>query len=213
MARITVLGGTGYTGSAIVQEARARGHEVTSLSRSAPAEPLDGVTYLTGSVLDEAVLAEAVAGAEVIIEALAPRGELAGRLLGVDTQLAGLAAASGARLGVIGGFSTLRPEPGAPRFAEGELDPAFADEAREMAAVLARLHDSAESLDWFYVSPAAGYGSYAPGPRRGSYRIGGDVAQFDAAGRSELSAPDLAAAVLDEIETPRHHRAQFSVAY
>ena len=34
MARITILGGTGYAGAAIVAEAANRGHEVTSVSRS-----------------------------------------------------------------------------------------------------------------------------------------------------------------------------------
>ena len=33
MSRITVIGGTGYAGSAIVAEAASRGHEVTALSR------------------------------------------------------------------------------------------------------------------------------------------------------------------------------------
>ncbi|HBX80751.1 MAG TPA: NAD-dependent epimerase, partial [Propionibacteriaceae bacterium] len=34
MARITVLGGTGYAGSNIVKAAAARGHQVTSFSRT-----------------------------------------------------------------------------------------------------------------------------------------------------------------------------------
>ena len=34
MARITILGGTGYTGSHIAQEAAARGHEVLAVSPS-----------------------------------------------------------------------------------------------------------------------------------------------------------------------------------
>ena len=52
MTNITVLGGTGYTGAAIVSEALKRGHSVTVVSRSAPESPVDGVTYVTGSALD-----------------------------------------------------------------------------------------------------------------------------------------------------------------
>ncbi|WP_368730818.1 NAD-dependent epimerase/dehydratase family protein, partial [Sedimentibacter sp. B4] len=37
MTRISVLGGTGYAGAAIVREAAGRGHEVTAFSRK-PAE-------------------------------------------------------------------------------------------------------------------------------------------------------------------------------
>ena len=42
MARVCVLGGTGYAGAAIVAEAARRGHEVTAVSRKPPAEPVRG---------------------------------------------------------------------------------------------------------------------------------------------------------------------------
>ena len=80
MSRITVLGGTGYAGSALVAEAAARGHQVTSLSRSLPPEPITGVTYVQGDVADEAALAAVIDGAEVVVSALAPRGPLADAL-------------------------------------------------------------------------------------------------------------------------------------
>ena len=57
MTRITVFGGTGYAGSAIVAEAARRGHEVTSVSRSVPEQQVEGVRYETGSVLDADVRA------------------------------------------------------------------------------------------------------------------------------------------------------------
>ncbi|MBM9469169.1 NAD(P)-dependent oxidoreductase [Nakamurella leprariae] len=77
MSRITVLGGTGYAGSAIVAEAAARGHEVTSVSRSLPEDTLQRVTYMQGDVSDESTLAEAISGADVVVGALSPRGALA----------------------------------------------------------------------------------------------------------------------------------------
>ena len=77
MSRITVIGGTGYAGSAIVAEAARRGHQVTALSRSAPASGVPGVTYVQGDAADEAVLAPLVADAEVVVAALSPRGALA----------------------------------------------------------------------------------------------------------------------------------------
>jgi uncharacterized protein YbjT (DUF2867 family) len=52
MARISVLGGTGYAGSAVVAEAAQRGHTVTSISRNAPEQRIDGVEYVEGSLLD-----------------------------------------------------------------------------------------------------------------------------------------------------------------
>ncbi len=68
-------------------------------------------------------------------------------------------------------------------------------------------------LDWLFVSPAGGYGSFAPGERTGAYRVGNDVALFDTDGKSEISGADFALAILDEIETPRHHREHVGIAY
>ena len=52
-----------------------------------------------------------------------------------------------------------------------------------------------------------------PGRRSGSYRIGEDELLVDAEGASRISVEDLAVALLDEVERPRHHRARFTVAY
>jgi len=66
MARIKVLGGTGYGGAAVVREAARRGHTVTAYSRRPPDEPVDGVEYVTGSLLEPELLASAVDNADVV---------------------------------------------------------------------------------------------------------------------------------------------------
>lgn len=43
MTKITVLGGTGYVGSNVVENAAARGHEVTALSRTLPEHRVPGI--------------------------------------------------------------------------------------------------------------------------------------------------------------------------
>jgi uncharacterized protein len=212
--RITVLGGTGYTGSALVKEAITRGHQVTAYSRNAPAEPVPGVTYQQASVLDPSVREEIIAGADVVISALAPRGDMAGTQVELLTDLAGRALDANVRLGVIGGFGSLRAAPGAPRFFEGDDFPAaYKPESTEMFAVLQKLQETPEKLDWFWVSPAAEYGSYAPGEATGSYRTSDEIALFDADGKSTLSGADFAKAILDEVSTPAYRRAHWSVAY
>ncbi|SDY57332.1 NAD(P)-dependent oxidoreductase [Herbiconiux ginsengi] len=213
MTRITILGGTGYTGSNIAREAASRGHEVTSFSRNPPAETIDGIRYLTGSIQDE--LAGLVAGADVIVGALAPRGELESELRGLYARAAEIAAREGTRIGIVGGFSALRLAPDAVRTAyTGEVPPQFAAEARVMAEVIDDLTERApDGLDWFYVSPAATYGAHVPGEATGVYRTGGDVAIFDLDGQSAISGADFALAVVDEIEAPAHTGQQFGVAY
>ncbi|HEX7660944.1 MAG TPA: NAD(P)H-binding protein [Pseudonocardiaceae bacterium] len=212
MSTITVIGGTGFTGSRIVREAAARGHQVSALSRHAPAEPVSGVRYVQGTWEQAGDL---VSGADVVVVALSPRGnDTAGTVRHAYAEIGSRAAAAGARFIVIGGFSTLRPAPGAPRFTDsGEIPAEFAAEASEMYDVLSDLQDAPAGLDWLYVSPAAEYGVQVPGKRVGSYRVGDDVALFDANGKSALSGDDFATAVVDEIETAKHHRAHISIAY
>lgn len=212
MTSITVLGGTGYAGTAIAREAVSRGHEVTSISRSAPAEPLDGVTYVQSSVLD-ADASELVAGAEVVVAALSPRGEMAGKVAPAYAELAVAADQAGARLVVIGGFGSLRPAAGAPRFAEGDMPPEYVAESQEMLRVLEALGGTPESLSWLFVSPAGSFGSFAPGEATGTYRTGGEVAIFDVEGASNISGADFALAVVDEIEKGEHIRAHIGFAY
>jgi putative NADH-flavin reductase len=216
MTRITVVGGTGYAGSAIVAEAARRGHEVVSVSRSVPAEEarVAGVRYETGSLVDADVRARAVADAQVVVSSLSPRGELDGRIVEVDRELAALAEQHGARFVVVGGYSSLRLEEGGPRQAEtGQIPPEYAGEALQMNEVLGELLASAESLDFTFVSPAMQFGAYAPGEALGRYRVGGEVAFTDQDGVSAVSGADFALAIVDEIEGPAHRREHISVAY
>jgi putative NADH-flavin reductase len=46
----------------------------------------------------------------------------------------------------------------------------------------------------------------------GSYRTSDDVVLRDGDGTSYVAAPDLALAVLDEVERPAHSRKRFHVA-
>jgi putative NADH-flavin reductase len=182
------------------------------VSRSKPAEEIDGVTYELGAA--EEVAARLVPGADAVVAALAPRGDMAGRLPEVYQRLAELSADAGARYVQVGGFSSLRPSQGAPRFVEGEIDEQYRAEALEGEATRLLLAERApEELDGVFFSPAAGYGSWAAGERTGTYRIGDDVALFDDQGGSTISGADFAVAIVDEIEKRQHSRAHVCVAY
>lgn len=213
MTRISIIGGTGYAGSHIVREAVERGHQVTSYSRRTPDAPVLGAKYVEVDVLSGA-LPLTFGDAEVVVSALSPRGPLAGRTRRVLADLAALAAREGRRLGVVGGAGTLRTGEGGPLLKDLDDFPVeFKAEADEMGAVLEDLTVSGAELDWFYVSPAGGFGSWAPGTATGTYRTGGDELLVDADGRSEISGADLADAVMNEIEYPAQRRRRFTVAY
>jgi putative NADH-flavin reductase len=212
MARISVFGGTGYAGSNIAAEAARRGHTVTSLSRNLPEQRLDGVEYVAGSLLDATTRARALE-ADVVVVTVAPRGDMAGAVRDGIKALATEAEQAGVRLGVIGGAGSLHVAEGGPRLFDTEAFPAdYKPESLEMADALDDLR-ATESLDWFYVSPPAAFGGFAPGEALGTYRVGGDVLLTDQEGNSFIGGADFGRALVDEIEQPAHRRARFTVAY
>lgn len=209
MASIIIVGGTGFTGSNIAREAVRRGDSVTSVSRHAPETPIEGVRYLTGEDA-VAVTRDAIDGTDTIVATLSPRGATAGHLGEIYGKLGEIAADAGARLIVVGGFGSLRPAAGQPRLAEGDALPEFLrPEAREVAHVADDLASAPEALDWVFISPAESYGSHLPEQPAptGTYRVGGDVAEFG----SIIGGDDFALAVVDEVEKPAHHREHISL--
>src|SRR4051794_41538740 len=109
MSTIVVFGGTGYTGGNIVREAASRGHHVISVSRSEPQERIEGVVYTIGAAED--VAPKVIPGADAVVAALAPRGDMAGRLVEGYEQLARLSAEAGGRHPQGGGVYCPRPPP------------------------------------------------------------------------------------------------------
>lgn len=214
MSRITVIGGTGYAGSAIVAEAAGRGHQVTALSRTAPDAPIPGVTYVQGDATDEATLKAAMDGAEVVVAALAPRGSQAGAWREAHRTIARVADAAGVRLYIVGGASSLRPAPGADRFVAdlSGIPAELHDEIRSGAAfVIEDLPATPATLDWVFVSPALRFGAHMPGERLGRYRLGDDVAVQPDGGA--ISAADYALGLVDLIEKGDLHRAHVNLGH
>lgn len=213
MSRIAVLGGTGYAGSHIVAEAVRRGHTVLSIARTVPAERVEGATYVESTLLDIPTLVNELIGVDVVVSAVAARGDMLGALRPAIEQLLSVLPED-VRVGVIGGAGGSLVAEGGPRLVDTD---GFADEykpeALEAIGILEDLQTRAGDRDWFYVHPAGGFGAWAPGERTGSYRDGGDVLVVDENGESFISGADLAVAVLDEIETPRHSRERFTVGY
>jgi len=213
MARIAVIGGTGYAGSHIVAEAVSRGHTVVSVARTVPAERIEGATYIEGSLLDVPGLVSELQGVDVVVAAVPARGDMVGN---VRNNIAELVAelAENVRVGVIGGAGGSLIDEGGERLVD---QPSFTEEykpeALEAIGILEDLQSGPASRDWFYIHPAGGFGAFNPGERTGEYRIGGDVLVTDPDGESYISGPDLAVAVVDEIESPQHSRERFTVGY
>ncbi len=75
--KITIFGATGATGTCLVEQAVATGHQVTAIVRNparlaTPAGPR--LRILTADVMDPAAISPAVTGADAVLSAVGPRG-------------------------------------------------------------------------------------------------------------------------------------------
>lgn len=205
--KITILGGTGYVGSHIAQEAASRGLEVNVVARKLPSSdsPVSdsSLHYTVGDATDLKKLPQLVEGSDVIVSALSPRGSMVGHVLPANKALAQIAASEKKRLIVIGGYSAMRLEPHGLRIAEkGKLPDWLADEAKEMAAVIDWLENSAPAdLQWLYVSPAQNFSAKSGTETTGHYFVGDDVVRVR---NSVISVEDLALGIVDEIVRCEH---------
>jgi len=214
MSRIVIFGGSGYAGGNIGREAMTRGHEVVSYTRNAPAAPVDGIDYRIGTLADPELVAKAAADADQLVVAVKAEDVDGAPLVAHLSSLVDAAVAGGARLSFVGGAGSSLVAPGGPRLVDTtDFHDEWKAEALAHADVLEGLHQAPAELDWFYVSPAALFGSFAPGETTGAYRTGGDVLVTQGDGSSEISGTDLALAYVDEIERGAHPRQRFTVGH
>jgi putative NADH-flavin reductase len=212
MGSFVIFGAGGRAGKQAVAEARRRGHQVTAVVRdpSRYGGLADGGVRITaGDVTDAADVAALATGHDAAINTAAVYGA------GTDPKafftsaahalIKGLRQAGVNRLVTVG-LASLLPGPDGTRL----LDmPGFPAEFRPFclahAAGLEALRVVGGTLDWVYVSPAGDFDH--EGERTGHYEI---RAHGDATAR--ISYADFALVLLDEAETPRHHRSHLAVA-
>ncbi|MGW5265014.1 NAD(P)-dependent oxidoreductase [Microbispora sp. NPDC004025] len=213
--RITVFGATGNVGRRVVAEAVSRGHEVTAVARTAvrlaglPGGVDGGVRVRTGDATDMDDVVASIAGQDLAITATCPAPGAEGELVAVATTLLAACAKTGVRLLLVGGAGSLTVEGGGPLMDRPGYPSFLLPIASACVAQLAACRADT-TADWAYLSPAD---VLVPGARTGRYRVGADELVVDADGESRISMEDLAVALLDEAERPRHHRTRFTVAY
>jgi putative NADH-flavin reductase len=169
------------------------------------------VRVRTGDAADSTGVTRLGTGQDAVVAAIRPPAGREDELVTTTTALLAGMAGTGARLVVVGGAGSLAVPGSGGRLVADDPDlvePGYRGVARAGVHQLAACR--AAAVDWTYVSPPA---VMLPGTRTGRYRMGGDELLVDAAGRSTISVEDLAMALVDEIETPAHRRARFTVAY
>ena len=104
---IAVSGATGRTGSLIVEQALAKGHEVRALTRTdSHQDDRKNVTWVSGSIDDVKSLQSFIGQSEVVISALGPRPP---RMDVCSVATANLIQAGAPRLIVVSGMGLSLP--------------------------------------------------------------------------------------------------------
>ena len=212
--KIALIGATGFVGSKVLAEALQRGHQVTALVRSpAKLAAQPGLAIVAADAGDAAAVAEAAAGHDALVSAYnGPRGQDDFRSLylrGVQAVIDGAKRAAIPHLLWVGGAGSLYVAPGVQLVDTPQFPAEYRLEAQTARDALNRFRDE-EQLTWTFVSPPP---LLSPGQRTGRFRLGGDQVLMDGERPGSISTDDLAVAIVDELETPRHLRQRFTLAY
>ncbi|QNF34022.1 NAD(P)-dependent oxidoreductase [Adhaeribacter swui] len=215
--KVALIGATGFVGSAILNELVERGHQVTAIVRNPEkVKSAENITAVKANVLDENEVAEAVKNHDVVVNAFNPGWTNPNiyeeAMQGSQAIQSGVKKAGVKRLFVIGGAGSLYVAPNTqlidtPQFPESFK--AGASAARDYLNILKKEQD----LVWTFLSPAIEMHQGTSGERRGKYRIGLENPVFDENNRSVISVEDMAIAIVDELENPKHIRQRFTVGY
>jgi uncharacterized protein len=202
--RIAVVGASGNAGLRITAELARRGHSVTAIARNPEKIAAQAnVTAKKGDVLDQAGLAQLLAGHDAAISSVHFLDSDPVRLIG---------AISDSKVGrylVVGGAGSLEVAPGVRLVTTPGFPAQYKAEA-EKGALFLDLLGKEKELNWTFLSPSA---LFTAGERTGKFRLGTDQLLTAADGKSWISFEDFAVALADEIERPAHIRQRFTVGY
>lgn len=209
--RLTIFGATGGTGTRLVEQALADGHEVTAVVRdparlSVPAHPR--LHVVTADIMDPASILPAVTGADAVLTAAGPRG--AGPTTVITDSVHSIATAMHKadvrRLLALSG--SIAADDGESFYLRYLLKPlARRTFLRHVCADMRRAEAeiAATDLDWTILRPPA----LTDGPATGTYRT--------AVGRNlphgfRVSRADLATYMLAAISDPATVRRRIGIA-
>jgi putative NADH-flavin reductase len=214
--KIAVIGATGFVGSNILKELSARAPPVTATATN-PKEPKQHT--LSGEKTDITNvdgLSEILAGHDVVISAYNAgwtNPNLYDDFISGSKAIQEAVTRSGVkRFITIGGAGSLFVAPDLQAVDTPDFPKEYyagASAARDYLNILKEEKD----LDWAFFSPAFEMHAGITTGRTGKYRLGLEHPVFDENSRSILSVEDLAVAIADEVENPKHHQQRFTAAY
>ena len=216
--KIALIGATGFVGSAILKEALNRGQQVTAVLRHPEKLSIKdrNLKVIAGDVMDTEKLSELMKGNDAVVSAYNPgwsNPDIYNEFLKGSLSIQAAVKKSGIkRLITLGGAGSSYIAPNlqlidTPEFPAEWKAGALA--ARDYLNILRK----EDQLDWAFVTPAIEMHPGTSGVRKGVYRTGLENPVFDENKKSIISVEDVAVAVVDELEKPKHVRQRFTIAW
>ncbi|MVN89524.1 NAD(P)-dependent oxidoreductase [Mucilaginibacter aquatilis] len=213
--KIAIIGATGFVGPKVVTEALNRGHEVIAIARQPEKLEVENEKLIKQSadIFDTDILANLLVGYDAVISTFNAGWSnpnlyddfLKGsRSIQQATKKAGIK-----RYLFVGGAGSLEIESGVQLVDTPQFPAEYKAGATAARDYLAELRTENE-LDWTFLSPAI---NLHPGTRTGVFRLGTEQPVFNAEGKSEISAEDLAVALVNEVEKNEFVKARFTLGY
>jgi putative NADH-flavin reductase len=213
--KVVLIGASGFVGTQVLKELLDRGHKVTAITRN-PEKIIiknENLTVKGADVFDPANLAALIAGHEAVISAYNAgwtNPNYYDDFIKASEAVEQAVKNSGVkRFLVVGGAGSLEIAPGVQLVDTPEFPAEYKTAASAARDYLNTLRKNTE-LNWTFLSPAI---NLHPGERTGKFRLGTDQPVFDEHGKSEISAEDLAVAIVDEINNNNYIKRRFTVGY
>lgn len=216
MKRILLIGASGFVGTAILNEALDRGHQVMAVVRHPEKIKTShkNMEVKQGDVSSAKTVSDLCKGVDAVISAYNPgwtNPDIAAETTRVyKAILEGVREAGVKRLLVVGGAGSLFISPGKRLMNAGLMPESFLPAVRALAEVYLIELMAEKTIDWVFFSPA---GDLHPGIRTAKFRLGKDDLIVNEKGESKISVQDYAVAMIDELEKPAHHRERFTIGY
>ncbi|MBB2950503.1 NAD(P)-dependent oxidoreductase [Sphingobacterium sp. JUb56] len=208
--KVAIIGASGFIGSAILNEALSRGHDITAIVRNPEKVTVSNprLNVNKGDVIKEEELVSLLKGNEAVISAYSAN-DSSTYVKAITAIINATKKAGITRLLAVSGAGSLEVKPGVQLLDTPEFPAEWKDGAtatRDAFDVIKQVTD----LDWSVLSPAM---VIEPGPRTGVFRLGKDQVLFNDKGESKISTADFAVALLDELERTAHIKQRFTLAY
>ena len=216
MKNVTLIGASGFVGTAILNELLARGHRVTAVVRNPGKIGIKSpsLTVVQADVTDTSALVAACKGRDAVISAYNPgwtNPNIYEETLRNYPLIQEAVRQSGVRrLLCVGGGGSLFCAPGLRVVDSGVIPEAIMGGVRSLGEFYLNTLMNEKEIDWIFFSPA---GTLEPGKRTGKFRLGKDDLIVDENGNSHISVEDYAVAMVDELENPKHHYERFTIGY